>query len=190
MPKASKPTVFVFDRSLRELAYRCWPDGCPRDRTCCVGLTVEVTRKEIRAVDSLMDELEAIVPSLRDGDGYIDAFVDDPPTWVIDSGEDGVCPFLNRTKTHSLCSIHSLALETDRHVPDWKPAACRHWPILLKAEGSRVRVLVQPAAQRIGCVAPAEDLPGHPTVAEAYRDELIEICGADVVERRLGARPK
>ena len=141
-------------------------------------------------MDSLMDELETIVPSLRDGDGYIDAFVDDPPTWVIDSGEDGACPFLNRTKTHSLCSIHSLALETDRHVPDWKPAACRHWPILLKAEGSRVRVLVQPAAQRIGCVAPAKDLPGHPTVAEAYRDELIEICGEDVVERRLGVRPK
>ena len=183
---AVRPTqTFVFDRSLREYAYRCWPDGCPKGRTCCVGLTVEVTRKEIRAVDSLMDELRVLVPSLHDGDGYIDAFVDDPPSWVIDSGEDGACPFLLRTKKHSLCSIHHLALATNRDVPTWKPAACRHWPILLKQEGRRVRVTVQPAAERIGCVAPVADLPGHPTVLEAYRDELVEICGADVVERRL-----
>ncbi len=183
MPRGSKQT-FVFDRSLREYAYRCWPDGCPKGRTCCVGLTVEVTRKEIRAVDSLMDELQALVPSLHDGDGYIDGFIDDPPTWVIDSGEDGACPFLLRTKKHSLCSIHHVALNTGRHVPDHKPAACRHWPILLTGEGSRVRVMVQPAAERIGCVAPVSELPGHPTVLEAYREELIEICGADEVERR------
>lgn len=184
MPAEPK-TTFVFDKSLREFAYRCWPDGCPKGRTCCIGLTVEVTRKEIRAVDSLMDELEVLLPSLRDEDGYIDAFVDDPPNWVIDSGDDGVCPFLLRTKKHSLCSIHHLALSTGRDVPTWKPAACRHWPILLKGEGRRVRVMVQPAAERIGCVAPASELPGHPTVLEAYRDELVEICGAAAVERRL-----
>lgn len=183
MAARSKPP-FVFDKSLREYAYRCWPDGCPKGRTCCVGLTVEVTRKEIRAVDSLMDELRALVPTLHDGDGYVDAFVDDPPSWVIDSGEDGACPFLMRTRKHSLCSIHHLALATNRDVPTWKPAACRHWPILLKQEGSRVRVTLQPAAERIGCVAPVADLPGHPTVLEAYRDELVEICGADVVDRR------
>lgn len=180
----------VFDKSLRDYAYRCWPNGCPRGRTCCVGLTVEVTRKEIRAVDSLMDELRALIPTLHDGDGYIDAFVDDPPTWVIDSNDDGACPFLLRTPQHSLCSIHHLALATDRRVPDWKPAACRHWPILLRQEGRRVRVMVQPAAERIGCVAPLAELPDHPTVLEAYREELIEICGPEVERRMPHRKPK
>src|SRR5262249_1475201 len=41
-------TPLVLDRSLSDLAYRCWPDGCPRDRTCCVGLIVEVSRREVR----------------------------------------------------------------------------------------------------------------------------------------------
>ncbi len=185
--RTSKP-VFVFDRSLYDLAWRCWPDGCPRGRTCCVGLTVEVTRREIRAVDSLMDELTALIPDLEGEDGYVDAFVDDGPQWVIDSGEDGACPFLLRTRKHALCSIHHLALATGRRVVDWKPAACRHWPILLRPEGRRVRVLVQPAAHRIGCVAPVAELPGHPTVFEAYREELEEICGADVVARRRVGR--
>lgn len=180
----ARERTFVFDKSLREMAYRCWPDGCPRGRTCCVGLTVEVTRKEIRRVDSLMDELTALVPSLEEDDGYVDAFVEDAPSWVIDSDERGACPFLLRTRKHSLCSIHTLALQTDRRVPDWKPAACRHWPILLRQEGRRVRVLVQPAAQKIGCVAPREELPGHPTVFEAYREELIEICGEEAVRGR------
>jgi hypothetical protein len=182
-PSRPRPR-FLFDDSLWDYAYRCWPNGCPRGRTCCVGLTVEVTRREIRAIDDLMDELVALVPTLEDEDGYVDAFVDDAPTWVIDSGEDGACPFLLRTRRHSLCSIHRLALATGRSVPDVKPAACRHWPLLLRPEGRGIRVLVQPAAERIGCVAPAAELPGQPTVFDAYREELIEICGAAAVERR------
>lgn len=183
MARQRRPT-FVYDDSLKRYAYRCWPDGCPRGRTCCVGLTVEVSRREIRAIDSLMDELATLVPSLRDDDGYVDAFVDDPPAWVIDSDDRGACPFLLRTQARSLCSIHRLALETGRTVAEWKPAACRHWPLLLVAEGSRVRVTLQPAAERIGCVAPVADLPGHPTVFEAYREELAEITGGGSMRRR------
>ena len=180
-----KATKFVFDRSLREFAYRCWPDGCPRGRTCCVGLTVEVSRKEIGAIDSMMDELTTFVPGLRDDEGYIDAFAEDSPQWIIDSGESGACPFLLKTKKHSLCSIHHRALETGRSVPAVKPAACRHWPILLRSEGSRIRVLVQPAAENIGCVGRRSDYPDHPSVLEAYREELVEICGESEVARRL-----
>ena len=135
-----------------------------------------------------MDELSALLPGLREEGGYIDAFADDAPDRVNDADERGACPFLLRTRKHSLCSIHKLALGTGRRVTDWKPAACRHWPLLLRQEGRRVRVLVQPAAEHIGCVAPAAELPGHPTVLEAYREELIEICGVEVVERRTAKK--
>src|SRR5438309_1875353 len=75
---------FVLDRSLTELAYRCHPDGCPRGRTCCVGLVVELSRREMRAIDTLMDELAELVPRLREGRGFTNVFVDDPPDLVAE----------------------------------------------------------------------------------------------------------
>ncbi|HJQ84350.1 MAG TPA: hypothetical protein VKA21_09765 [Candidatus Binatia bacterium] len=169
---------FVLDRSLTELAYRCWPDGCPRGRTCCVGLVVEVSRREVRAIDTLMDELARLRPALRERDGFASVFVDDPPHLVVESDDDGACPFLFRTRGHALCSIHRVALETKRPVAAFKPAACRHWPITLAAEGDRIRVTVEPAARRIGCVAPVAELPGQPTVLAAFQPEIAELCGA------------
>jgi len=166
----------AFDPSLDELAYRC-SDGCPRGRTCCVGLAVEVSRREVRAIDGVMDQVARLVPALRDGDGYENAFVDDPPDLLVDSLEDGSCPFLYRTRTRSLCSIHTVALETGREVASVKPASCRHWPLLLESDGRGVRLTVQPAALGIGCVAPRRDLPGHPSVREAFREEIAEILG-------------
>jgi hypothetical protein len=164
----------VLDPSLTELAYRCWPDGCPRGRTCCVGLAVELSRKEVRAIDSLMDELATMLPHLRDGDGYDNVFVEDPPHYMIES-DDGACPFLVTTRKHALCAIHTLALETGRPVPSVKPAACRHWPVTLDVDRGTVRITVQPAARGIGCVVPVAELPGHPTVLDAFRDEIAEI---------------
>ncbi|MBM4267245.1 MAG: hypothetical protein FJ144_11665 [Deltaproteobacteria bacterium] len=181
----------ILDASLSRFAYRCWPDGCPRDRTCCIGLAVEVSRREIRAIDSMMDELASLVPALAEDDGYASVFVDDPPEWIIETDDDGVCPFLMRTRTRALCSIHHQALATGRHVPDWKPAACRHWPLMLQAEGSRVRISVQPSARRIGCIAPRAELPGQPSVLEAYRSEIEEIRSMARLPRAratLGAR--
>src|SRR5216117_1942064 len=101
---------FVLDPSLTELGYRCYPDGCPRGRTCCVGLVVEVSRREVRAIDTLMDELARLVPALRESRGFANVFVDDAPDLVIESREDGACPFLFRTRDHALCSIHHVAL--------------------------------------------------------------------------------
>ena len=75
----SHRTRLVLDHALDTLAYRCWPDGCPRGRTCCVGLVVEVSRREVRAIDSLMDELCRLLPHLRTRDGYASVFVEDPP---------------------------------------------------------------------------------------------------------------
>jgi len=177
MPGDRAVTRFVLDRSLTALAYRCYPDGCPRGRTCCVGLAVEVSRREVRAIDTLMDELARVVPALREDGGFANVFVDDPPDLMIESDEDGACPFLFRTRRHALCAIHHVAARSGRAVAAFKPAACRHWPLTLVADGRRVRVTVQPAARGIGCVAPRRELPGQPTVLEAFRAEIEELCG-------------
>lgn len=171
---------FVLDPSLRRLAYRCWPDGCPRDATCCVGLAVEVSRREVRAIDSLMDELARLVPSLRQGAGYASVFVEDRTGLLIEADDRGACPFLYRRRGRSLCSIHSVAIAPGRRLDRVKPAACRHWPVRLVAEGALVRVTVEPLARRIGCVAPRRELPGQPTVLEAFREEILEMCGPEV----------
>lgn len=192
-PVRGSSARFVLDASLTELAYRCYPDGCPRNRTCCVGLVVEVSRREVRAIDTLMDELARLVPTLREGRGFANVFVDDPPDLVIESREDGACPFLFRTRRHALCSIHHVSLRTGRRVAAFKPAACRHWPLVLERDGTRVRVTVEPAARRMGCVAGVAELPGQPTVLDAFRAEIAELCGEDVVggvERRAAAPPR
>ena len=180
---------FILDPKLERYAYRCFPDGCPRDRTCCVGLAVEVSRREVRAIDSLMDELATIVPALREDDGsYASVFVDEePPDLLIEPDDDGACPFLYRTRKNALCSIHSLAIATGRSVPDVKPAACRHWPVMLERDGDDVRITLQPHAVKIGCVAPRRELPGKPSVLEAYREEIAEMCGGDVPVRAARA---
>jgi hypothetical protein len=175
---------FVLDPALSALAYRCWPDGCPRGRTCCMGLVLELSRREVRVIDSMMDELARLVPRLREGRVYRNVFIDDPPGYVVDHDEHDGCPFLVRTRTRSLCAIHRLALTTGRRVEAVKPEACRHWPLTLAADRGRVRVTVQDAARRIGCVAPRRELPGQPTVLEAFRAEIAELCGPGVLGRR------
>jgi hypothetical protein len=171
--------VLVLDRSLDELAYRCWPDGCPRGRTCCVGLVVEASRREVRAIDSLMDELSAMLPGLRDGDAYASVFVAEPGGYVIESDDGGGCPFLLRTRRHALCAIHTLALRRDLPVASVKPAACRHWPLLLDVARGRVMLGVQPTARAMGCVAPRRELPDKPSVREAFEAEIAELCRAN-----------
>jgi len=165
----------TIDPLLDRLAYRC-PDGCPAGRTCCIGLAVEVSRREVRAIDSLMDELARLVPSLRADGEFESVFVDDPPSVLIEPRDDrGTCPFLFRRAGKSLCSIHTLALETGRSVPAVKPAACRHWPLVLEPSRGGVRITVHASAAGIGCVAPRAELPGHPSVREAFTREIEEL---------------
>ena len=40
-----------------------------------MGLVLEASRREVRAIDSLMDELARLAPGLRDGDAYRSVFV-------------------------------------------------------------------------------------------------------------------
>jgi Fe-S-cluster containining protein len=171
----------AIDPQLSRLAYRCFPNGCPRGRTCCVGLIVEVSRREMRVVDSLMDELARVAPGLRRGSGFVNVFTDDGDGLQIEpQDEAGTCPFLFGRKGRALCAIHDTALRTDREVAAVKPRACRHWPLVLEAHGRRLRITVHPSAERMGCVAPLAELPGQPTVRAAFAAEIAEL-------RRLAA---
>ena len=173
---AARNMKITVDPVLAEVAYRCHPHGCPADRTCCVGLAVEVSRREMRVIDSLMDELARLVPELRDGDGYANVFDADGGTVQIEpQDEDGACPFLFRRDGRALCSVHAVALQTERDVVAVKPRACRHWPLVLERRGREVRITIHPQARAIGCVAPSRDLPGQPTMRAAFAAEIEEM---------------
>ncbi len=166
----------TLDPRLSRLAYRCFPDGCPRGRTCCVGLAIQVSRREVRVIDSLMDALAALVPALRTPGGFADAFADDGDGWQIEPRDDaGTCPFLFSRGARALCAIHATALRTGRDVAAVKPRACRHWPLVLERRGRMLRISVHPDAERMGCVAPRSALPGQPTVREAFAAEIAEL---------------
>jgi hypothetical protein len=164
------------DPLLARLAYRCHPHGCPRDRTCCVGLAVSVSQREIRVIDSLMDEVSRLVPSLRIADGYADVFVEESGAIELEPRDErGTCPFLFRRHGRALCAIHHVALQTGRAIAAVKPRACRHWPLVLQSCGRHLRITVHPSAQSIGCVAPLADLPGQPSIRQAFAREIDEL---------------
>jgi hypothetical protein len=169
-------TRLRIDPELSRLAYRCFPDGCPRGRTCCVGLAVEVSRREMRVVDSLMDDLARLVPALRRGRGFANVFSEDGNSVEIEPRDEaGTCPFLFGRKGRALCAIHHTALASGRAVTELKPRACRHWPLVLEPRGRGLWVAVHPSAVGMGCVAPVAELPGQPTVREAFAGEIDEL---------------
>ena len=164
------------DPRLARVAYRCFPNGCPRDRTCCVGVSVQVTRREMRVIDSLMDEVARLVPALREGRGFANVFDDDGDGPQIEPRDDvGTCPFLFARADRALCAIHATALATGRSVAGLKPRACRHFPLVLERRGRGVRITLHPSAERLGCVAPRAALPGQPSVREAFAAEITEL---------------
>lgn len=178
------------DPALSRLAYRCHPDGCPRDRTCCVGLVVSVSRHEVRVIDSLMDELGRLVPSLRGAGGYADVFAREAGEIEIEPRDErGTCPFLFRAGGRALCSIHRVAVATGRDVAAVKPRACRHWPLVLERCGRRLRIGIHPDAQAIGCVAPLAALPGQPSMRQAFAAEIEELRRLAGSGRRRAGRP-
>lgn len=176
MAARSKKIRIVVDASLSRLAYRCHPNGCPSERTCCVGLAVNISRREMKIIDSLLDELARLSPALRARGAYADIFGEDDDGVVIEPRDErGTCPLLFRRRGHALCALHHVALETGRGVTSVKPRACRHWPLVLEACGSGLRITVHPDAEAIGCVAPRAQLPGQPSMREAFAAEIEEV---------------
>jgi len=164
------------DPSLSRLAYRCFPNGCPRERTCCIGLAVSVTRREMRGIDSLMAEIASLIPALREEHGYADVFAADGPELLIEPRDErGTCPFLFYGGGRALCAIHAAALRAELEVASVKPRACRHWPLVLERRGRRLRITVHPEAESFGCVAPLTDLPGQPSMRAAFAREIDEM---------------
>src|SRR6185369_6872340 len=121
---AAESVRIGIDSALSRLAYRCYPNGCPRNRTCCVGLEVSISRREMRVIDSLMDELVRLVPALRDRRGYADVFVEDAAGIHIEPRDEvGTCPFLFRKHDRALCALHRTAQQSGRDVVALKPRA-------------------------------------------------------------------
>jgi hypothetical protein len=166
----------TIDPRLSRLAYRCFPNGCPRGRTCCVGVAVEVTRREMRVVDSLMDEVARLVPSLRVGHAYANVFDDDGDGPSIEPRDlAGTCPFLFARRDRALCALHATALRLGQPVAAVKPRACRHFPLVLERGARGLRITLHPSAERLGCVAPRAALPGQPSVRAAFAAEIAEL---------------
>lgn len=139
---------------------------------------VAVSRREMRVIDSLMDEVARLAPALRSGDGYANVFDrdDDGRDWQIESrDESGACPFLFTRAGRALCAIHAIALTSGREVAAVKPQSCRHWPLIVESRRGGLRITVHPSAERIGCVAPLAALPGQPTIRDAFAAEIAEL---------------
>jgi hypothetical protein len=130
----------------------------------------------MRAIDTLMDEVGRLVPSLRQAGGYADVFTEESGGIELEPRDrQGTCPFLFRAHGRALCAIHHVALQTGRAIAAVKPRACRHWPLVIEPRGRHLRISIHPSAQIIGCVAPLAELPGQPSIREAFSSEIDEL---------------
>jgi hypothetical protein len=130
----------------------------------------------MRVIDSLMDEASRLVPTLRQAGGYANVFTEESGQIELEPrDEQGTCPFLFRAHGRALCSIHYVAIQTGRAIAAVKPRACRHWPLVLESVGRRLRITIHPSAQMIGCVGPLSELPGQPSIREAFSCEIAEL---------------
>lgn len=130
----------------------------------------------MRVIDELMDEVSRLVPALRQAGGYANVFTQESGEIELEPRDErGSCPFLFRARGHALCALHHVAVETGRAVAAVKPRACRHWPLVLESRGRHLRISIHPNAQIIGCVAPLAELPGQPSIREAFSGEIAEL---------------
>jgi Fe-S-cluster containining protein len=177
------------DSIVDRLACRCLPEGCPAPRgaatCCCIGAAVEVSRGEAARLDAAMAGIAALQPRLRGRGGMVDVFTREGDGYTIEPvDERGTCPFLFRRRGRDLCAIHSWALAAGVEVASVKPRACRLWPLVVEARRGVPTVTVHPDALRIGCVAPRRELPGHPSVREAFAAEIADLQGSSRRPRR------
>ncbi len=141
-----------------------------------MGLAVAVAAREMRVIDSLMDELARVVPALRSDGAFANVFTDDGDGLQIEPRDEaGTCPFLFARRGRALCAIHDTALRTGRDVAAVKPRACRHWPLVVRPHARGLRISIHPSAREMGCVAPRADLPTQPTVCVAFAAEIAEL---------------
>src|ERR1019366_1027209 len=80
-------------------------------------------------------------------------------------------PSCSARAARALGAIHRIALQSGREVAAVKPRACRHWPLILEPVGRGLRITVHPDAQTLGGVARLADLPGQPSMREAFASE-------------------
>jgi len=110
---------------------------------------------------------------------------------------DGACIFLNRPgfPGGAGCALHTAALARGRRPLEFKPAVCWQLPLRredsVEPDGWVTSRVVQWDRRHWGaggfefnwwCTDAPDAFVGHEPVYRAMRDELVEMCGADVYE--------
>ena len=128
--------IRVQAEALLRLKHRCDPALCKGGRCCCRFYEVTFTRKEVARVVGLMPHCTRYAPELAPGRAFDNPFDKaEGNLFVIDERQDGTCAFAyTNRKGHTLCSIHSAALDLGLDPYKTKAAACVIWPLALSED--------------------------------------------------------
>ncbi|MEQ8768415.1 MAG: hypothetical protein RL885_31210 [Planctomycetota bacterium] len=137
MKKLPRIKAIVIDvPALSELRHEADPGECSKSDCCCSRYEVAIEEPELDRLRRLVPLAERYRPDLA---GREELF---RPSrrggFVIDKGEERRCPFLyDSPQGHTLCAIHSAALDAGQDPFRAKPRTCALWPLTLTTETPR-----------------------------------------------------
>lgn len=139
MKNIKSNTKMEFDlESLFTLRHLCKSDICKERKNCCASYEICIDSDELDRIISYVPLASNYATHLKTGSEYNNIFEETDDGLVsLDRDENGLCVFAyTNSENHTLCSLHSVAI--DHKLPHYslKPRSCALWPLSLVSNGS------------------------------------------------------
>jgi len=128
----------IFDIDNLDSYYSC--DGCKKrapEAYCCAGYDVELTRRDLEAIEAVIDDVLEAFPKLArkiKKDGFWD--YGDEFERVVRRDDNDDCIFI--LPKGMGCILHAWAIDTGRDPIDVKPYICSLYPVVVIVIGDEV----------------------------------------------------
>jgi hypothetical protein len=158
---------------------------------CCHNSEVVVSRKEAKRIVDLLGEIRKFHGQIFQRGKYVNFFDEVHEDEIrIDSEDFDTCPLLHRnSKGDERCSLHTACNRLGLPVPDYKPMACRMWPLTVEiARGGNLQITVGVRKEGACCVR-FSGKTGSPLLV-AMEPVLTEFLGGRITGQLLGLQKK
>lgn len=125
--------IVVDVNGLLSVSHTCTPGLCEASQHCCSYYEICVNEQEVTQIIPFLPSAATYSPQLTTGKAFANIFDEvGKDLYAIDKQDDGTCALAYVGKNReSLCSLHTIALETGVPLRSIKPEPCILWPLAL-----------------------------------------------------------